>query len=149
MLKHLIMPMLALILLIGCMSNRAHETDHTRITHSSWGKTTIQHPDGSRHEYEDVKVWPTGSRAWDWKEHNTHHVPGVQIADVEELLDTASIIILSRGMDKVLQVPQATVDYVARHNKIVHVLRTQDAVTLFNKLSTGGKRVAGLFHSTC
>jgi len=125
------------------------KSENSIITHSSWGKTTVQHPDGSVHNYEDVKIWPTGSRAWDWKEHNTHHVPGTQIADVQELLDKADIIILTRGMDEVLQVPQVTIDYVKDNNKIVHVLRTQDAVILFNQLSKEGKKVAGLFHSTC
>jgi hypothetical protein len=138
----------AMLFLTSCDWSKK-ESENSIITHSSWGKTTVKHPDGSLHHYEDVKIWPTGSRAWDWKENNTHHVPGIQIGDVTELLDKADIIILTRGMDEVLQVPQETIDYVKDNNKTVHVLRTQDAVILFNKLSQEGKKVAGVFHSTC
>ena len=47
----------------------------------------------------DYKLYPGGGREWDWKETDTHHVPGIQPADVEELLAHGSkVIVLSRGM---------------------------------------------------
>jgi hypothetical protein len=36
---------------------------------------------------KDFKLYPGGGREWDWTETNTGHVPGIQPADVEELLE--------------------------------------------------------------
>ena len=38
---------------------------------------------------KDFKLWPGGGREWDWRETETHHVPGIQPWDVKELLDNA------------------------------------------------------------
>ncbi len=48
---------------------------------------------------KDFKLYPGGGREWDWRETGTEHSPGVQPADVEELLQNgANVIVLSRGM---------------------------------------------------
>jgi len=66
-----------------------------RITHLEWGRIDAE----GLARAHDVKLWPGGGRAWDWSETGTHHVPGIQIADVEELLEEgARIVVLSRGM---------------------------------------------------
>jgi len=36
---------------------------------------------------KDFKLYPGGGREWDWRETNTEHVPGIQHADVQELLE--------------------------------------------------------------
>jgi hypothetical protein len=54
-----------------------------RITHLSWGRIEVE---GGR-TFKDAKLWPGGVREWDWNETGTRHRPGVQPADVEELLD--------------------------------------------------------------
>jgi hypothetical protein len=51
-----------------------------RITHLEWGAMEAEGLAPAR----DMKLWPGGGRAWDWRETGTHHVPGIQIADVEE-----------------------------------------------------------------
>ncbi len=66
------------------------------VTHISWGRMEIEGIGIGR----DFKLYPGGGRPWDWKETDTHHVPGIQPADVQELLDNGSrIIVLSRGME--------------------------------------------------
>jgi hypothetical protein len=61
-----------------------------------WGRIEI---DGSE-PFKDAKLFPGGARAWDWSETGTRHSPGIQVADVQELLDKgATIIVLSRGME--------------------------------------------------
>lgn len=35
---------------------------------------------------KDFKLYPGGGRAWDWAETGTRHSPGIQPADVEELV---------------------------------------------------------------
>jgi hypothetical protein len=53
-----------------------------RITQLSWGRLEV---DGDQ-TFKDAKLFPGGAREWDWRETGTHHVPGIQPADLEELL---------------------------------------------------------------
>jgi hypothetical protein len=116
------------------------------IQHLSWG---VMEVDGLG-SGKDVKLWPGGGRAWDWTETNTHHVPGIQIADIAELLDHgAEVIVLSRGMDLVLQTCPATVAWLNEHRLIYHILETREAAKLYSDLATRDVAVGGVFHSTC
>ena len=54
-----------------------------RISHLSWGRMEVEgHP-----PFKDAKVFPGGAREWDWRETGTRHVPGIQPADVRELIE--------------------------------------------------------------
>jgi hypothetical protein len=98
----------------------------------------------------DFKLYPGGGREWDWTETSTHHVPGIQIADVKELIDHGSkIIVLSRGMQLVLQTCPETIDFLKCSDIEVHIAETTAAVSLYNRLANDGLPVGGLFHSTC
>jgi hypothetical protein len=98
----------------------------------------------------DFKLYPGGGRAWDWRETNTHHVPGIQPADVEELLEKgSSVVVLSRGMQLALQTAPETIELLKGRRITFHVEETNAAVTLYNRLSEAGEQVGGLFHSTC
>jgi hypothetical protein len=115
------------------------------ITHISWGKMEI---DGQVWG-QDFKLYPGGSRDWDWRETDTHHVPGIQPADVEELLENGcDIIVLTRGMQLVLQTCPETLAMLKEREIQVHVEETKAAVELYNRLAASEK-VGGLFHSTC
>ncbi|MGH7291363.1 MAG: hypothetical protein ACREJT_09140, partial [Myxococcota bacterium] len=55
--------------------------------------------------FKDAKLYPGGAREWDWNETRTRHVPGIQPADVVELIERgATTIVLSRGVLRMLQV---------------------------------------------
>jgi hypothetical protein len=98
----------------------------------------------------DMKVWPGGGRAWDWRETGTRHVPGIQVADVEELLENgARIVVLTRGMKLVLQTCPETLEYLRSRGVHVHVSETNEAAQTYNELVARGEPVGGLFHSTC
>jgi hypothetical protein len=98
----------------------------------------------------DAKLWPGGGRPWDWRETGTHHVPGIQISDVMELIDRgAGVVVLSRGMQLVLQTAPETLAFLEETAIPVHILETREAVRLYNSLRASGQPVAGLFHSTC
>jgi hypothetical protein len=98
---------------------------------------------------KDYKLYPGGGREWDWSETGTRHVPGIQIADVEELLaHGATVVVLSLGMDRQLQVDPATLRYLEERGVEVHVVETREAVKLYNELADDAA-VGGLFHSTC
>ena len=115
------------------------------ITHISWGNLEI---DGQVWG-QDFKLYPGGSRDWDWRETDTHHVPGIQPADVMELLDHgADIIVLTRGMQLVLQTCPETLELLKDREIPVYVEETKAAVELYNRLAQS-ERVGGLFHSTC
>ncbi|XP_026562568.1 mth938 domain-containing protein [Pseudonaja textilis] len=117
------------------------------IASLSWGRMTVR---GCPTTYKDCKVWPGGSRTWDWRETGTEHVPGVQPADVKEVLEKGvKTLVIGRGMSEALQVPPATVEYLKKQGIDVMVLQTEMAVKEYNTLASQGVRVGGVFHSTC
>jgi hypothetical protein len=117
-----------------------------RIIDVSWGRLEVE---GEAEPYKDAKLFPGGSRDWNWRDTSTSHRPGIQIADVQELLDRgARVLVLSRGMAECLHVPRETLDFLKERQIAVHVLPTQQAVALYNKLAQT-EAVGGLFHTTC
>jgi hypothetical protein len=116
-----------------------------RITSITWGRLKIE--DGST--YRDAKLYPGGSREWNWRETGTSHHPGIQMADVRELLDHgARVVILSRGMNGNLQVKPGTLEALKKKGVTCHVLQTEEAVRRYNEIRER-LPVGGLFHSTC
>jgi hypothetical protein len=119
--------------------------DSPRITHLSWGHMRVEGVGSGK----DFKLFPGGGREWDWNETNTRHVPGIQPADVTELLDQGSkVIVLSRGMQLALQTCPETLQVLRDRGVQVHVEETRAAVELYNRLAEE-EAVGGLFHSTC
>ena len=117
-----------------------------RITHVSWGKLEVE---GETEPYKDAKLFPGGSCEWNWRETGTSHKPGIQISDVQELLEHgAKVVVLSRGMAECLDVPRNTLDFLKQRQIAVHVLPTKEAAQLYNKLAQT-EPVGGLFHTTC
>jgi hypothetical protein len=115
------------------------------IAHISWGKLEV----AGHGVFKDAKLYPGGARAWDWGETGTRHEPGIQPADVQELLDHgAEVIVLSRGMHKRLQTCPETLDLLQGQGVAVHVLETEEAVAKYEALR-GTTRVGALIHSTC
>jgi hypothetical protein len=99
---------------------------------------------------KDFKLWPGGGREWDWTETGTHHVPGIQPADVEELLANGSqAIVLTRGMLLRLQTCSETMSFLETKGIAVYVAETKKAARIYNDLASRGEAVGGLFHSTC
>jgi hypothetical protein len=125
-----------------------NRTKSPRITHLSWGHVEIETE--ARHQrFKDVKLFPGGAREWDWRETGTRHVPGIQPADVGELLDHgAEVIVLSKGILKRLQVCPETLEVLQGKQIFVHVLQTEEARRLYNKLREE-QPVGALLHSTC
>jgi len=117
-----------------------------RITRVSWGRIEVDGVGSGR----DYKLYPGGGREWDWKETDTHHVPGIQPADVEELLAHGSkVIVLSRGMHLALETAPETRELLRKRGVLHHIEETKAAVELYNRLVAAGEHVGGLFHSTC
>ena len=121
------------------------EARSPRIKHISWGRMEIE----GLAPGKDFKLFPGGGREWDWNETGTRHVPGIQPADVQELLERGSrVVVLTRGMQLVLRTCPETLTLLRERDIPVHVEETRAAVALYNKLAET-TQVGGLFHSTC
>lgn len=98
----------------------------------------------------DAKLWPGGGRAWDWNETGTQHNPGIQPADIEELLEhDPEVVVLSRGRQcRLVTCPETFSQLEARHLEVVQD-ETGAAIERYNRLVADGKRVAALLHTTC
>jgi hypothetical protein len=84
-----------------------------------------------------------------WRETGTDHVPGIQPADVEEVLEHgAKTVVLSKGNYERLQVCPETFDLLKQRAVSFHVLQTEKAVDLYNKLRED-EPIGALLHSTC
>jgi hypothetical protein len=117
-----------------------------RITNLSWGHLDVEGRNGS---FKDAKLFPGGAREWDWNETGTRHEPGIQRADVEELLEHgANVVVLGRGFDERLQVCPETLQELEERNVPVYVEQTEGAARLYNELRES-ERVGALIHSTC
>lgn len=116
-----------------------------RISRISWGRLEVE----GQGAFKDAKLYPGGAREWDWHETGTRHVPGIQAADIRELLEQGvEVVVLSKGMLERLQVCPEVLELLERKGIPAHVLPTEDAVRLYNELAAEQK-VGALFHSTC
>lgn len=119
------------------------------ITHISWGRMQVN-VNGEIHYFKDCKVWPSGAKEWDWKITRTRHQPGIQPTDIQEILDQGvDFLVLSRGMQLMLHTCPETEELLRSLAIEHHIGQTQLAVALFNDLVKQGRKVGGIFHSTC
>ena len=117
-----------------------------RILDCHWGRVGI---DGHG-TVKDAKLYPGGARAWDWGETATQHDPGIQPADVAELVEHgATTVVLSTGVLRMLKVCPETLRQLERQGVTVEVLPTPEAVATYNRLVDRDVAVGALIHSTC
>lgn len=117
-----------------------------RVVDHGWGYVEIE----KLGRFRDVKLWPGGGRAWDWHETGTDHRPGILPADVTELLNyKPELVILSCGRQGRLGVSPDTLSLFEARGVLVVREKTDAAMAKYNRLAAEGRRVAGLFHSTC
>ena len=102
-----------------------------RILDCRWGRVSI---DGHG-PVKDAKLYPGGARAWDWRETGTRHDPGIQPADVAELIEHgATMVVLSTGVLRMLKVCPETLRQLEGQGVAVEVLPTPEAVETYNRL---------------
>ena len=116
-----------------------------KINSIKWGPILV----GDENSYKDAKLFPGGSRTWDWNETGTSHNPGIQPADVKELLEHgAETIVLSKGFNERLKTKPETEQYLDDNEVSYHILETEEAVSKYNQLRKT-KPTGALIHSTC
>lgn len=117
-----------------------------QVHQDGWGYVDVE----GLGRLRDAKLWPGGGRAWDWNETGTRHQPGIQPADVMELLDhTPDVVVLSRGRQLRLETCPETLSLLERRDVEVAWAETAHAIDRYNSLAAGGRRVAALLHTTC
>lgn len=95
-------------------------------------------------------MWPGGAHEWDWRLSTTRHKPGIHPSAVEELIERGcSIIVLSRGMDLVLETMPETFERLKLAGVRCEWLQSKQAVERYNALFSAGEHVGMLLHSTC
>jgi hypothetical protein len=123
-----------------------HPPPSPRILDCRWGQVRV---DGHG-TVKDAKLYPGGARAWDWRETGTRHHPGIQSADVAELLERgATTVVLSTGVLRMLGVCPETLRRLESCGVAVEVLPTPEAIETYNRLVDGEAAVGALIHSTC
>jgi hypothetical protein len=111
-----------------------------------WGHIVVE----SAGRFRDAKLWPGGAREWDWNETGTRHRPGIQPADVSEILNQhPDVIVLSRGRQLRLETCDETIALLEERGIRVVREETGSAIAEYNRLVDTGERVAALFHTTC
>lgn len=116
-----------------------------RIRAFSWGRVEVE----GHGAFKDAKLWPGGARAWNWRETGTRHEPGIQPADVREILERgARVVVLSRGVHERLGVMPETLELLEERGVEAEVLPSEPAVRRYNALAAEAP-VGALIHSTC
>jgi hypothetical protein len=116
-----------------------------KISGISWGKISV---DGFG-AFKDVKLYPGTAREWDWRQTGTRHQPGIQPADVEEILSAGvTEIVLGVGMLGRLGASAETLDLLKDRGVTVHIVKSEAAVRRYNEIRERA-RVGALIHSTC
>ncbi len=112
----------------------------------SWGRLEIA---GQEAPFKDAKLYPGGARPWDWNETGTQHSPGIQSADLEELVEHgAEVVVLSRGRQGRLEVTPEAQRYLQDQGVEVEIHRTPEAIQRYNELRRE-RPTGALIHSTC
>ena len=120
-------------------------TTSPAFSRMSWGE--IETDAGT---FRDAKLWPGGGRGWDWNETGTEHSPGIQPADVEEVLDhDPEVVVLGRGQNGRLQVMDGTLEVIEERGAKAEMMRSDEAVQRYNELASDGRAVGALIHTTC
>jgi hypothetical protein len=116
------------------------------VVADGWGYLEIE----GLGRFRDAKLWPGGGRPWDWRETGTDHQPGIQPADVMELLEhDPDLVVLGSGRQGRLGLCAETLSLLEQRG--VEAVRedTGAALETYRAAASEGRRVAGLFHTTC
>jgi len=113
-----------------------------KVEHYQFGRVII---DGKTYT-SDVLVWPEGvDDSW-WRKVGHKLCPD----DLEEILSkNPDVLVIGTGAYGFMKVPQATLEFIRKRCRTVHVAETAQACDKFNELSQGEARVAAALHLTC
>lgn len=115
--------------------------DVMKIEHYSFGRITI---DGKTYT-SDVIIYPDKVDSSWWRKQGH----SLQIEDLKYIVPSKpEILVVGTGHTGLMVVPEETMSYLKSKGIEVHVIRTEKATELFNKLQKDKKVIAAL-HLTC
>ena len=121
------------------------QSQSPKILSLAWGSLEIE---GGR-RYKDAKLFPGGSKEWDWRETGTDHEAGIQPGDLADILEAGvDAVVLSSGFHGRLQVSREAIKLLEARGIAIYTEKTEEAVRLYNEFRER-VRIAGLFHTTC
>lgn len=121
----------------------------TKITKLTWGEIEVQVGTQTR-TFRDCKLWPGGAVSWNWQETGTHHEPGIQPEDIQDLIAKGiDVLVLTRGRLLRLKLAPETEQMLQEKGLEYHFEETRRAAEHFNRLVEEGRKVGGVFHTTC
>ena len=111
------------------------------ITHYSFGRIVI---DGQTYT-SDVIIFPDYVDSLWWRKEG--HL--LQIADLKDIVAAKlSVLIIGTGFFGTMRVPEETIDYLKSNKIDIYIEYTQNAVKLYNEISSQKPTIAAL-HLTC
>src|SRR4030066_1780184 len=111
------------------------------ITHYSFGRIVI---DGQTYT-SDVIIFPDYVDSLWWRKEG--HL--LQIADLKDIMTAKlSVLIIGTGFFGTMRVPEETIDYLKSNKIDIYIEYTQQAVKLYNEISSQKPTIAAL-HLTC
>ncbi len=126
-----------------------NEEEMPLITGLGWGRMEVT-LGGESMSFRDCTVWPGGVADWNWKDTGTGHQPGIQPADLDKVFEKeVEVLVAGCGVYSRLGICPETEELLRSRGIEFHPLDTKTAVALYNELARQGRRVAGIFHSTC
>jgi hypothetical protein len=112
-----------------------------KIEHYSFGKITIE----GKTYTSDMIIYPGKVNASWWRKQGHN----LEIADLVDVLAAQpEVLVVGTGAMGLMKVPKETISHLESKGIEVHVVRTGEAVELFNKLQKD-KIVIAAFHLTC
>lgn len=109
------------------------------IEHLEWAQIIV---DGQT--FKDAKV--SVHKSWEWRFYKDHTIT---LQDFKDVMDDADEVILCKGMANCVSIDPDVLSFAKEQEITVHVLGTKEAVKKYNQLKAEGKKVAGIFHTTC
>ena len=144
-----IMRIFSMILPLITLASPLYLNAQPVVTHFEWGRVEVTNDDATKHTYRDCILTPDSSKEWNWTSTGTRHHPGIQVADVEPFIKQVDVVVLSQGVDGVLEIMPETIAYLQRMKKEYTIARTPTAIQAYKDLVAAGKKVGALLHSTC
>ena len=120
-------------------------TPSPKVVSDSWGELEIEGVGPLR----DAKLWPGGAASGTGTRRARSTNPGSSRPTWTSCSLDPEVIVLSRGRERRLQTQPQTLAVLRERNIEVVVEETSVAITTYNRLSSEGRRVAALVHSTC
>ena len=118
----------------------------TLITEDKDGKT-VETNQPKNETFQDVMIYPGGFENWDWEKTGTQNTPGVQVVDVQKIVEKgAKAIVISCGMKKQLGIMKETKDFLTENDVELYFLPTIQAAMKYNILREQ-KPTGALLHS--